>query len=405
MRASRLRFTAGLALTALSAAPMSAQVTSGVEVRAHASREAHVGDWQGASVLGASLRFDRPHWSVESAGDLTSDWDRWQQRASLSASALSPAFGPLQISATGTVARSNRSGPIHTALQAGGRASLRMGQRGAWVGVDARHVDGVQAPGDRAWPVIGAWQQLGSALVSLQWSPRRARVPGAFDNGVLSGPDSIFNDTLGIWEPYSTGPASDSGFASTLRSWSDAEARLLWARGRLAIDATLGGRLAALDMNDAVWAQIQGLYALTPRLALIAATGNAPADPALGWERQRFASLGVRLLGGPEPRAHPPVEVRPGAAEFRVEPVRDAEFLIRVRVPSARTVELSADFTGWQPISLTRASADWWQATVQIAPGTHHVNIRINGDAWTAPPGTPAIEDEFNGTVGLVVVQ
>jgi hypothetical protein len=33
------------------------------------------------------------------------------------------------------------------------------------------------------------------------------------------------------------------------------------------------------------------------------------------------------------------------------------------------------------------------------------VNIRVNGDAWTAPPGTPSIEDEFNGTVGLVVVQ
>jgi hypothetical protein len=318
---------------------------------------------------------------------------------------LSPTFGPVQLSATGGVARSYSAGAVHNVLTAEGRASLRFGRRGAWVGLDARHIDGARSPAGDPWPVIGAWQQLGSALLSLQWSPRRARVPGALSGGPLSGPDSIFNDTLGVWEPYSTGPASDSGLVSALRSWSDAEARLLWARGRLAIDATLGGRLAALDMENSIWAQIQGLYALTPRIALLAATGNAPADPAVGWERRRFATLGVRLLGGPEPRAHLPAEVRPGAADFRVVPVRGEEHLIRVRVPHARTVELSADFTGWKPLSLSRTSADWWQATIAIPPGTYHVNIRVNGDAWTAPPGTPAIEDEFNGTVGLVVVQ
>src|SRR5690606_32863062 len=151
---------AGIALAALSALPVSAQVTSSVEVRADASRAAHVKDWQGASVLGASLRLDRPRWSVGSAGELTSAWDRWRQHASLSAAALSPVLGPLQLSATGAVARSDRSGPAHDELQAGARASRRVGQRGAWIGLDARHTDGMQAPGDGAWPVIGAWQQL-----------------------------------------------------------------------------------------------------------------------------------------------------------------------------------------------------------------------------------------------------
>jgi hypothetical protein len=33
------------------------------------------------------------------------------------------------------------------------------------------------------------------------------------------------------------------------------------------------------------------------------------------------------------------------------------------------------------------------------------MNLRVDGDRWTAPPGTPAVADEFNGTVGLVVVR
>jgi hypothetical protein len=222
----------------------------------------------------------------------------------------------------------------------------------------------------------------------------------------LSNPDTLrWNDTLGIWEPYHGPQARDSSLISVFRSWSDAEMRVVWARGRWAVDATLGGRLASGDIESSMWTQVQALYALGPRVALIGATGNQAADPEFGWKRQSFASLGVRLLGAPEPPAQLPAEVRPTAADFRVVPLRGEEHLVRVRVPNARMVELSGDFTAWQPLALSRASSDWWQATVTIPPGTHHVNIRVNGDAWTAPPGTPSIEDEFNGTVGLVVVQ
>jgi len=33
------------------------------------------------------------------------------------------------------------------------------------------------------------------------------------------------------------------------------------------------------------------------------------------------------------------------------------------------------------------------------------MNVRVNGDSWTAPPGLPAANDDFNGTVGLVVIR
>jgi hypothetical protein len=217
--------------------------------------------------------------------------------------------------------------------------------------------------------------------------------------------DSMFNDTLGRWEVFErTDGVVDSSRVPTAGSWSDAEARLLWARGRISLDATIGGRFAAQHVDRSLWAQLRGLYAISSRFAIIAGAGSEPADPVAGWERRSFATLGVRVLDAPAPRMLPAPGVRPVPAEFQLLPGRADAYLIRVRVPHAHSVELSADFTDWRPIALTRASTDWWQASATIAPGTYHVNIRVNGDRWTAPPGTPAIEDEFNGTVGLVVV-
>lgn len=405
MRALRFRSTTVLATVLSSAVPASAQVASSVEIRAQASHSDGIGTWVGASVLGASIRMDRTRWSLGSTGALTSDWDRWQQSGSFSALATSPAFGPLQLSATGALSRLYRGGVIRNEATANGRASVRFGRSGAWAGIDVSHGSGTDAPDAAPAPVLGVWQQLGNALLSVQWSSHRARVPGALSTGPIFRPDSMWNDTLGIMEPTGSFSVTDTSFSSMLRSWSDAEARIVWARGRLAVDATLGGRLASTDIESSLWGQLQGFYVLTPRLALIAAAGREPADPLRGWQPQRFATFGVRLLGTPEPARPLPPEVRPAPADFHVLPVRHREYVVRVRVPNARTVELSADFTAWKPVPLARSSADWWQVTVTIVPGTHHVNIRVNGDAWTAPPGIPAVEDEFNGSVGLVVVE
>jgi hypothetical protein len=35
----------------------------------------------------------------------------------------------------------------------------------------------------------------------------------------------------------------------------------------------------------------------------------------------------------------------------------------------------------------------------------HRVAIRVNGDAWTVPPGVASAQDEFQGTVGVIVIK
>jgi hypothetical protein len=79
-------------------------------------------------------------------------------------------------------------------------------------------------------------------------------------------------------------------------------------------------------------------------------------------------------------------------------------YVISVRVPDARTVEISGDFDGWHPLGLREIRPDVWETTLVLLPGTHRINLRVNGDRWVAPPGLPSTDDDFNGTVGLIVV-
>jgi hypothetical protein len=400
MRASRL-----LALVAsiagIMAHPAPAQISPSLEARAQLSSGAGGEPWHGTSVLGGNLRFDRPWLSLSGTGELHADDDRWLGSAGIAGALRTPALGPFQLSLSGDLHRPHRpDADQHYQFTGTARASLRRGEWGVWAGIDGRRIMHRASSS----PSLGGWRQLGAALLSVQLAPRRAQVTGT-DVRIVPRRDSMFNDTLGRWEVFErTDGVVDSSRVPTAGSWSDAEARLLWARGRISLDATIGGRFAAEHVERSLWAQLRGLYTISSRFAIIAGAGSEPADPVAGWERRSFATLGVRVLDAPAPRMLPAPGVRPVPAEFQLLPGRADAYLIRVRVPHAHSVELSADFTDWRPIALTRASTDWWQASATIAPGTYHVNIRVNGDRWTAPPGTPAIEDEFNGTVGLVVV-
>jgi hypothetical protein len=97
--------------------------------------------------------------------------------------------------------------------------------------------------------------------------------------------------------------------------------------------------------------------------------------------------------------------VRPTAAEFALRAADRGAYVVRVRVPGARTVELVGDFTGWKPVAMSSVSTDEWEATIAMTPGVHRLNLRVDGDAWRAPPGIETVEDEFNGQVGVIVIE
>jgi 1,4-alpha-glucan branching enzyme len=97
--------------------------------------------------------------------------------------------------------------------------------------------------------------------------------------------------------------------------------------------------------------------------------------------------------------------VRPATSSLEVARLDGVGYELTLHVPDARVVELSGDFNGWQPVVLHQTRPDVWETTLSVGPGTYHVNVRVNGDRWVAPPGLVTIADEFNGTVGLLILR
>jgi hypothetical protein len=100
-----------------------------------------------------------------------------------------------------------------------------------------------------------------------------------------------------------------------------------------------------------------------------------------------------------------PAPIRPAPAAFVATPLPDGTTRIAVHLASARVVEVAGDFNGWQPVAMRESSTNLWEVTLPIARGTHRLSLRVNGESWSAPPGVPTVEDEFNGRVGLIVIR
>jgi hypothetical protein len=245
----------------------------------------------------------------------------------------------------------------------------------------------------------GTWRQFGSAVVSLSLSSFGTTDPGSpggshFEKQFIQGVDTAITILV-----------RDSARAGSRHDWRDAQLGFHWAGGRLALQATVGTRFAAASVPNETWGQATGSLSLAPNIALIAAAGIQPSSAAYGLPRARFVDLGFRLA--PSALLHPrlPGFVRPTVAAFQVENGANGQRTLRIRVPDARSVEMSGDFTSWKPIMLKRSDSDSWTATLAIAPGLHRLAIRVNGDAWTPPPGIATVPDEFQGTVGVIVVK
>jgi hypothetical protein len=76
---------------------------------------------------------------------------------------------------------------------------------------------------------------------------------------------------------------------------------------------------------------------------------------------------------------------------------------IRIHVVDARSVEIMGDFTNWEPRPMTRNGAAF-ESTMRVTSGTHRLMVRIDGGDWRPPANTPAVDDDFGGRVGLLVV-
>jgi hypothetical protein len=300
-----------------------------------------------------------------------------------------PAFGAFRLTTTGSVVRQTAfpgaqrtTGTVESAL------SARAGSWGGWFGFASQQTREVNTESTKPQLRMGIWRQIGDVNVALS----REASAYKLSNGLITGP--FGGDTL-----------NTSTRNQTTYQWMNTQARVGWAMGSMYFDTRFGMQPKVARNPQAMWGSASATVALNSRLAVVAEAGSQPVNPALNMPAKKFASLGVRVAPSALLHAAPSPHIRPMASAFMLQSIGNQDYVVSIRVPSARVVELSGDFNGWKPIALHETRPDVWETTLTLHAGTYHMNLRVNGDAWTAPPGLPSTTDDFNGTVGLVVVR
>lgn len=396
-----------LASTIAITQPARAQFASAIDLSSRSAWPT-VDSWQSQLAVSPFLRFDNPRLALDGRWTATGgDGQRLNGFGNLGATYFSPTRAGLQLSVGGFADRTLYAETFAVSrIGSDARLSYRAGKSGAWLGKEFSRDNKATAVSPDPHYSAGAWRQIGTAILTLS--------VGSFGSVEGARKSSVSVDTI----PARTGPLAppdtlqkttrivvDSGSAGRRHDWRDAELGLHWGLGRLAFQGVIGTRFSATNQPNELWGQAQASVWLANDLALIASSGVRPSSAAYGISRSRFVELGFRVAPSALRHVRLPSGVRPTAAAFQVGDAPNGKRVVRIRVPDARSVELSADFTSWKPIALERNDADEWEATLPIAPGMHRVAIRVNGDAWTPPPGISTVPDEFQGTVGVIVVK
>lgn len=248
---------------------------------------------------------------------------------------------------------------------------------------------------------------------------------GAWDGDVWR---PVLQAEAAVWADYRDAAAlltvSPTAVDDTIR-YLDTQLAVGWDRSRVEVTARAGYRAgqqhSALGEGTRFWGGVDLVAWVTPWAGIVASGGTYPVDFTQGFPGGEYAVLGFRIRPAPDRRAadqrgpaYGPVAAAAGGV-MAFEAVRDGDSggygdsggccTIRVRAPDATRVELIGDPTDWQAIVLKPAADGWWTVALPVAPGTHQVNVRVDGGAWLVPPGLTPLNDEFGGSAGLLIIR
>lgn len=247
---------------------------------------------------------------------------------------------------------------------------------------------------------------VGAAAGEVTQSNEAHRILNAHTGGYLLL-DPLGRDELSMAVAYTdAGLPPDTGLLS---KYGDAIG--YWSHRNGPVELLVGGGLRAISIPRSKyqsWGSASVVLWFAPGAALVLAGGRALQDVSRGVPTSRFVSAAVRFGRSNAP---PTFETRAPSDRPEMDGGRidvnvrgDSLRIVTVRLRSAKTVELMADFTEWEPVSMSQLPNGDWMIEQVIAPGTHHIAIRMDGGEWVAPPNLPRVTDEFGGEVGLLIV-
>ncbi len=135
-----------------------------------------------------------------------------------------------------------------------------------------------------------------------------------------------------------------------------------------------------------------------PTRAIFLGVASQLPDFVHGGDAAQSITVGLRLQGSS------PVVVRARRARPIIHVTGDsAQRTVRVRAAGARRVEIMGDFSDWEPVELAPAG-DGFSTIVAMPAGNRRIVVRVDGGTWLLAANTPAVDDDFGGRVGLLLV-
>jgi hypothetical protein len=202
---------------------------------------------------------------------------------------------------------------------------------------------------------------------------------------------------------------------------ADAVVQLSWQRGRWWLQANRGWREArAATTGSGSGFNVAMAVNINASTTLIAQRGEQLADVVRAVPQARYTGLAVRW--NPvrpralrrDARALADVRGASGSGVVVVPDVRGDEVLLQRRegqgvvtitivAPSDALVEVALSSAGWIPARAARVQ-DAFVHQLTLPSGAHQIAVRINGGQWRAPRGLAAINDDFGGKAGVVII-
>jgi hypothetical protein len=186
--------------------------------------------------------------------------------------------------------------------------------------------------------------------------------------------------------------------------WNTAQGTLRWRLGRLSL-ATVGGVSTGDGVLARRWAQGMVEWQLTRRLLLLGSLGERPA-PSLAFHSEAHPRTMIGLQFAPWSTKGWAMSgaLVPTALAWKTEALPHERLVVRVHLRDVASAEIAGDFTDWKPVALERLHGGWWYQVLQVPPGVHRVQLRLDGGAWQSPPGLPRADDGPGGPSGTLVV-
>lgn len=252
---------------------------------------------------------------------------------------------------------------------------------------------------------FGATAAVGAAR-SVHGNTNRTVQTSSAAMHVTQGPFQLRLGYAGnAFDAPSSMPSRQGGFSLARTRLSDVTSDATWRVRGFELGGFVGRRVGGNDEHSRMWGGGYATLKLNDRIALVARQESAPADPTRHLAAQRVATLGFRIRPSvARARFDDGSDAAQFRREFRIQRVTGDTHGIRLYVPDASTVELAGSFTDWQPIPMKSAGRGWWELVTALPSGLHSLNVRADGGAWRVPPGLEAVADEFNGTVGVLLI-